>query len=117
MALPALIIKFSASPSVASIFPAISIVPAPEAVCSVSIVVVPAVLKTISAVLKARLSFFVEIVGEAPVIRIPFPVALASKVVPPSIKYLVPSRVSVAVALFPIATVPVSYTHLRAHET
>ena len=58
--------------------------------CSVSIVVVPAVLKTISAVLKARLSFFVEIVGEAPVIRIPFPVALASKVVPPAPESVAP---------------------------
>ena len=42
---------------------------------------VPIVLKTISAVLKARLLAEVEIVGEAPVIKIPFPLLEASKVV------------------------------------
>ena len=42
---------------------------------------VPAVLKTMSAVLKARLLPEVEIVGEPPVIKIPLPVLEASKVV------------------------------------
>ena len=83
--LPALIIKSSASLLVELIAPSIVRAPPPVAVVwLVSIVVVPAVLKVISAVLKLRASFFVEMSGLAAVIRIPLPLELASKVVPPA---------------------------------
>ena len=82
--LPPFITSASLSPSVPLIVPSINTFPAPLPPSSVSMVVVPAVLRTMLPPSNVRLSFVVVIVGDAPVNRIVFPAA-ASKIVTPSV--------------------------------
>ena len=82
--LPPFITRASLCPLVPSIVPSINTFPPPLPPSSVSMVVVPAVLRTMFPPSKVRLSFVVVIVTSAPVNRIVFPVA-ASKIVTPSV--------------------------------
>ena len=81
---PPVITSASLCPLVPSIVPSIRIFPAPLPPSSVSIVVVPALLRTMFPPSNVRLSFFVLILGDTPVSNMVSPVA-ASYTVTPSV--------------------------------